>query len=570
MLMRVMFALLTAVAALSSVSVGPGHAASPQSESIIARITELRASARIRDSLTTQAESAQGVSREYVEELITQRDAELHAGILSVIERIREEEGRGVDVAEARRVLAEGARQDWPRHLQQLQRRAQALVAMGHASDAAAGAERVAIESQMSQYSDRLLGNYESFVDILLALERARVDVSRPRALLTEALPAAAQGMVTRLQLAERAKSSAVSRLSRDAANADLRYAVVAADERLDRATRSLTSVIDLMSRLGLPTTDLRVTRITTTGALNADIFQWRVLTGLVKWQWAKLLAFLATKASRWLFQGLLVVFTFLGFRALANIVRRVVKRGVTRWRTSELMRRTVVRLSANAVMVIGFAVILTQLGVQVAPLLAGFGIAGVVIGFAMQNTLSNFASGAMILGNQPFDLGDEIEVAGVSGTVKRMTLVSTTILTPDNQTLVVPNSTVWGGVIRNRTAQPTRRVDLTVSISYQDDVDKAEHVLQEIVSRQPNILKDPAPVIRLHQLADSSVNFVVRVWAPKAEYWNVYWDLTRAVKLGFDHEGITIPFPQREIHMVGPGASAPVPTALGTPPRDA
>jgi small conductance mechanosensitive channel len=572
MLMRMMFALLTAAAALSSVSAGMGHAASPQSESIVARIAELRASARIRDSLITKADSAQGASREYIEELIAQRDAELHTGILSVIDRIRGEEARGVNVSEARRALAEGVRQDWPLELQQLQRRAEALVALGRTSDAASGAERVAIESQMSQYSERLLGSYESFVDILLALERARVDVSRPRALLTEGLPPAAQGMVTRLQLAERAKSSAVLRLSRDAANADLRYAVEAADARLDRATRSLTSVIDLMSRLGLPTTDLRVARIAATGALNVDIFQWRVLTGLVKRQWTRLLSFLAAKASRWLFQGLLIVFTFFAFRALANIGRRVVKHAVARWRTSELMRRTVVRLSANAVMVVGFVVILTQLGVQVAPLLAGFGIAGVVIGFAMQNTLSNFASGAMILGNQPFDIGDEVEVAGVLGMVKRMTLVSTTILTADNQTLIIPNSTVWGGVIRNRTTQPVRRVDMTFGIGYEDDVEQAERVLHEIVGRVEHVLKEPAPVIKLHQLADSSVNFVVRVWAPKAVYWDVYWDLTRGVKLGFDREGISIPFPQREVHLNvrGNTAGAQVATpALGaTPPE--
>ena len=121
--------------------------------------------------------------------------------------------------------------------------------------------------------------------------------------------------------------------------------------------------------------------------------------------------------------------------------------------------------------MLVGFVVILTQLGVQVAPLLAGLGVAGVVVGFAMQNTLSNFAAGGMILGNRPYDVGDEIEVAGVSGIVKRMSLVCTTILTPDNQTLIIPNSTIWGGVIRNVTSQAQRR-GLVFSISY-DDVEK-------------------------------------------------------------------------------------------------
>jgi small conductance mechanosensitive channel len=140
------------------------------------------------------------------------------------------------------------------------------------------------------------------------------------------------------------------------------------------------------------------------------------------------------------------------------------------------------------------------------------------------------------------------------------MSLVSTTILTPDNQTLIVPNSTVWSGVIRNRTAQPTRRVDLMFSVDYGDDVEKAERALREVVNAHPNVLKEPQPVIKLHQLADSSVNFVVRAWAAKDRYWDVYWDLTRAVKLRFDEEGITIPFPQRDVHVKTGESAAPPP----------
>jgi small conductance mechanosensitive channel len=210
-------------------------------------------------------------------------------------------------------------------------------------------------------------------------------------------------------------------------------------------------------------------------------------------------------------------------------------------------MRSTIVRLAVNAVWLIGFFVILTQLGVQVAPLLAGLGIAGIAIGFAMQNTLSNFAAGGMILGNQPFDVGDEIEVAGVVGTVKKMSLVSTTILTADNQTLIIPNSTVWGGVIRNRTAQPTRRVDLTFGIGYRDNLEKTESVLREVVEANENVIRNPPPVIKVDRLADSTVNFVVRVWTTKEQYWDVYWDLTRAVKLRLDQEGI---IPQREVRL--------------------
>jgi len=304
---------------------------------------------------------------------------------------------------------------------------------------------------------------------------------------------------------------------------------------------------------VGIENIDLRVALIASTGRITADIFNGKVLLGVIQTLWGRLLDFLAAKAPVWLFQGLVIVLTFIGFRTLSKLVRRVARRAVQYSQTSELMRSTIVRMSANAVMLIGYLVILTQLGVQIAPLLAGLGIAGFVVGFALQNTLSNFAAGGMILGTQPFDIGDDIDVAGVSGVVKRMSLVSTTILTPDNQTLIVPNSTVWSGVIRNRTAQPTRRVDLMFSVDYGDDVEKAERALREVVTAHPNVLKDPQPVIKLHQLADSSVNFVVRAWAAKDRYWDVYWDLTRAVKLRFDEEGITIPFPQRELHFASP-----------------
>jgi small conductance mechanosensitive channel len=201
-------------------------------------------------------------------------------------------------------------------------------------------------------------------------------------------------------------------------------------------------------------------------------------------------------------------------------------------------------------VMGIGILVVLRQFGVQLGPMLAGLGIAGFVLGFALQDTLSNFAAGGMILAYHPFDIGDAVEVAGASGTVQKMSLVSTTILTLDNQTLIVPNRKVWGDVIRNTTAQATRRVDLAFGVGYESDIPKVERVLHEIVTGHAKVLQNPAPIIKVHALAESSVNFVVRPWTRTEDYWDVYWDITRAVKLRFDEEGISIPFPQRELHV--------------------
>ena len=198
----------------------------------------------------------------------------------------------------------------------------------------------------------------------------------------------------------------------------------------------------------------------------------------------------------------------------------------------------------------LGLLIAVSQLGISLGPLLAGLGIAGFVIGFALQDTLSNFAAGMMILFYRPFDVGDVVEAGGVFGTVNSMSLVNTTILTFDNQTLVVPNNKIWGDVIKNLNSQRQRRVDMMFGVSYADDIPLVERLLNEVVASHELVLAHPEPVIRLHELGDSSVNFIVRPWVNSEDYWAVYWDITREVKMRFDAEGVSIPFPQRDVHL--------------------
>jgi small conductance mechanosensitive channel len=160
-----------------------------------------------------------------------------------------------------------------------------------------------------------------------------------------------------------------------------------------------------------------------------------------------------------------------------------------------------------------------------------------------------------MILIYRPYDVGDLIEACGESGLVSNMSLVSTTILTLDNQTIIIPNSKIWGDVVKNVTAQTMRRIDMIFGISYGDDIPKAEQVLQKILDSHDRVLADPAPMVRVHELGDSSVNFAVRPWVEMDDYWDVYWDITRSVKMRFDEEGISIPFPQRDVHMYTEGS---------------
>ncbi|MEE4189147.1 MAG: mechanosensitive ion channel family protein [Roseobacter sp.] len=206
----------------------------------------------------------------------------------------------------------------------------------------------------------------------------------------------------------------------------------------------------------------------------------------------------------------------------------------------------------------VGLMIVMSALGVDITPLFAVFGGGAFILAFAMQETLGNLAAGLMIMINRPFDEGDYVSIAGLGGTVKHVSIVSTEIITPDNQVIVIPNSKVWGDVITNVTASDTRRVDMIFGIGYDDSIEKAQSVLEEVVGAHPLVLQDPAPVVRVNELADSAVNFIVRPWTKTADYWTVYWDLHRAVKEAFDARGISIPFPQTDMHVYVAGGATP------------
>jgi len=255
------------------------------------------------------------------------------------------------------------------------------------------------------------------------------------------------------------------------------------------------------------------------------------------------------------------------GLRWLANIIKfslalvliyllsrtagKITDAALNRNRNLSTLLKLFIKVSVRRViLIIGFIVSLTLIEINVAPLLALIGAAGLVVGLALQGTLSNFASGMLILIYRPFDVGDIIEIDGVTGTVHSMTLLSTSIKTFDNQHLVVPNNNIWGTTIVNVTGSKTRRVDLVFGIGYGDDMAKAEQIMLEVVSKHELVLEQPAPTIKVNELADSSVNFVCRPWVKTENYLDVYWDITRQVKEEFDKQGVSIPFPQRDVHV--------------------
>ena len=203
-------------------------------------------------------------------------------------------------------------------------------------------------------------------------------------------------------------------------------------------------------------------------------------------------------------------------------------------------------------ILLIAFVVIaaLGRLGIQTTSLVAIIGAAGLAIGLSLQNSLANFASGVLIIAFRPFKVGDYVEAGGISGVVEEILIFATRMRTGDNKTIIVPNSSITGATITNFNARDTRRVDMLFSISYTDDIKMAKQLLREILDHDQRILPDPAPVIAVAELASSSVNILVRPWVNSADYWNVFWDVTEAVKLRFDEERISIPFPQQDVHL--------------------
>lgn len=215
-----------------------------------------------------------------------------------------------------------------------------------------------------------------------------------------------------------------------------------------------------------------------------------------------------------------------------------------------QLLVNFVSSISHTLLLLIVTITALDQLGVDTTSLIALLGAAGLAIGLALQGSLQNFASGVLLIVFRPFKTGDYVDLSGTSGTVQAINIFSTTLNTPDNKETIVPNGAIYSGVITNFSSQPTRRVDMVFGIGYGDDLAKAKSILERILADDDRVLKDPEPTIAVGELADSSVNFVVRPWVNSADYWGVLFDTTEKVKLIFDKEGISIPYPQMDVHV--------------------
>jgi small conductance mechanosensitive channel len=236
--------------------------------------------------------------------------------------------------------------------------------------------------------------------------------------------------------------------------------------------------------------------------------------------------------------------------RWVARMVAKLIRRMMTKSKTDETLVSFVGNLSYIALLAFVVIAALNQLGIQTASFIAVVGAAGLAIGLALQGSLGNFAAGVLMIIFKPFKVGDFIEAAGTAGVVEEIQIFNTQLKTPDNKTVIVPNAKLTGDNITNYTTKGTRRVDFVFGIGYEDDIDKARSIIQEIIDQDERVLKDQKPLIVVSELADSSVNFTVRAWTASDDYWSFYFDTTEKVKKQFDAQGVSIPFPQRDVHV--------------------
>jgi small conductance mechanosensitive channel len=417
----------------------------------------------------------------------------------------------------------------------------------------AAPEEVVEIEDRHVVLDERLNYALSEMVDQLEAMDGFGLDTVAEREFLESFLQERAALLAGRIKLAREELTALERRTGASPDDAGLAAEFELEQQRLDGQVANLYATARMMESLELDTADYRQLLFEETGEVTIGLMSGDVIGGLLSTWTGNTVGWITTSGPKIFFKTILFLLILVVFRIFSWISRKVVRKAIqtSSLKVSKLLERTALSVTGAAVMIFGVLVALSQFGFEVGPLLAGLGVVGFIIGFALQDTLGNFAAGVMILLYRPYDVGDLIEVAGGTGKVHDMTLVSTTILTLDHRTLVIPNNKIWGDVIQNVTAQKERRIDMIFGISYSDDIPHAERVLKEILEAHEQVLDDPESMVKLHNLGESSVDFIVRPWAKTENYWDVYWDVTREVKIRFDAEGISIPFPQRDVHVI-------------------
>lgn len=410
------------------------------------------------------------------------------------------------------------------------------------------------LEADIQEARDRLNAVVAGQMRVLTGVESLGLVTEDHWTRLERFLVGRVESLVGRLQIAVEARErletqvgDAVRVGAPESEIAALRARLQAAQQRVRGIANSLDSTADLLDQRGFETVEYRRFVIRATGEVTGDVLNPRVLLGLLRdlaggiWNWFRNNA--PTLLARLFIIVAFIVLFRVGFRLGWLLFDKL---GLVK--LSRLLADMVERLLGPLATILGLFTGLWVLGVNPTTLLAGVGVAGIIIGLALQDSLSNLASGFFILATRPFDVDDVIEGGGVTGTVKAMGLANTTVVTFDNRRLMVPNRKIWGEVIVNRSVEQVRRVEVTVKIGYGEDLDRAIGILRDLLDEHEKVLKNPEPSIFVGKLADSWMEVEVRPWVKNEDWWPVLTDLPRLVRLRFAREGIEIPIPRREL----------------------
>jgi len=397
----------------------------------------------------------------------------------------------------------------------------------------------------VASHTDLLVKLLEKGETIGLVDEGLRTRIEQTMALAAESLSG-------QILLDATTLSELRSMIRTDPDNGALAKAERAVERKQMRNIATLEQLAGLMDTIGINSGSYRALLLSQRGSIGVDILDRDVFMNLLGSRLASARDSLFNSGPNAIFKTLVFLSIILLAYLVARFVRGIVATLLSRESVQlhRLMESMLVSLSFGLVFAIGLVFALSTIGISLVPMLAGLGVAGIVIGFALQDTLGNFASGWMILIYRPYDVDDHVIAGGVEGTVKRMNLVSTTIATFDNQRLVIPNSKIWGDVITNLTANRIRRLTIPVSIAYGEDLDRAEAILRDEVANHEGVLRKPEPNVFVDAMEQSDILMVTHAWVRTADYWTLLRSLTKRLKQRLDEEDIEIPFPQQDIYV--------------------
>ncbi|WP_181319339.1 mechanosensitive ion channel family protein [Photobacterium kishitanii] len=337
--------------------------------------------------------------------------------------------------------------------------------------------------------------------------------------------------------------------------SSDLELQALVASRTAEIYTNHLNELISLAEKTNIDTTEYKKILFEYTGVFTDQLLDKKVIMSMATSWFNNLIHWFVNNGPQLLFKIFIISLILMLFTHLRKLIRFIINHIVSskNLNISMVMQNFLISISGNIILTVGILFSLSQLGINLTPLLTSFGILGLIIGIGLQNILANFASGVMLLIYRPFDIGDYVQAGQVIGTVNKMSLVNTTIKTTTNEIIIIPNNNVWNNTITNITQEKVRRVDLLFHIEHSNDISKTENILYEITNKHNSVLKLPKVKVRLNALTLHSTEFIVQAWVKSEDYWDVYWDITKEVKIKFDAENISLPsipsIPSMPIH---------------------